>query len=174
MSRIEFIKAKMVDLDTAILKVNNWKMKGDKIVLTNGCFDILHKGHVTYLAKAADFGTRLVVAINTDASVKKLEKGADRPINSEEARMQLIASLGFVDLVLLFHEDTPYEVIQVLKPDVLVKGADYDPICTDPLEKNTLSVLISFAKMVVKLKLFHLKKDFLPLRLLKRLSTKLL
>lgn len=136
MSRIEFIKAKLLDLDAALLKVNSWKMKGDKIVFTNGCFDILHKGHVTYLAKAADFGTRLVVALNTDESVKKLEKDSGRPINNEQARMQLIASLGFVDLVLLFHENTPYEVIQVLQPDVLVKGADYDPLCTDPKDKK--------------------------------------
>lgn len=160
MSRIEFVKAKIVDLETALLKVNNWKMKGDKIVFTNGCFDILHKGHVSYLAKAADFGTRLVVALNTDTSVKKLEKGVERPINNEEARMQLIASLGFVDLVLLFHEDTPYEVIQVLLPDVLVKGADYDPTFTNPTDKKYIVGSDLVRKNGGEVKVVSLEKGF--------------
>ena len=136
MSRLDFVNAKIVSLSEAVLKINAWKLKEHKIVFTNGCFDILHKGHVTYLAKAADFGTKLVVALNTDASVKKLEKGAERPINEENARMQVIASLGFVDLVVLFEEDTPFEVIQFLQPDVLVKAADYDPEVSDKNDKK--------------------------------------
>lgn len=136
MSRIDFLQAKIVDVPTALLKINAWKMKGDQIVFTNGCFDILHKGHVAYLAKAANFGQRLVVALNTDASVKKLNKGQDRPINDEHARLQVMAALGFVDLVLLFHEETPYKVIKMLEPDILVKGADYSPEITDPNDKK--------------------------------------
>lgn len=136
MSRISYVKSKIVSLDEAILKVNAWKMKQHKIVFTNGCFDILHLGHVSYLAQAADLGSKLIVALNTDASVKKLGKGEDRPINKEQERMQVIASLAFVDLVLLFTEETPFETIQALLPDVLVKGADYDPTISDKQNKK--------------------------------------
>ncbi len=136
MSRISYVKSKIVSLDEAILKVNAWKMKQHKIVFTNGCFDILHLGHVSYLAQAADLGSKLIVALNTDASVKKLGKGEDRPINKEQERMQVIASLAFVDLVILFKEETPFETIQALLPDVLVKGADYDPTIKDKLNKK--------------------------------------
>ena len=105
-------------------------------MFTNGCFDILHKGHVTYLAKAADLGTKMIVALNTDSSVKRQGKGDERPINNEEARLTVLASLGFIDLVILFNEDTPLEVINRLQPDILVKGADYDPSETNPQSKK--------------------------------------
>lgn len=95
-----------------------------RVVFTNGCFDILHRGHVEYLSKAADKGDVLVVGLNTDASVKRL-KGEGRPVNNEEARAMVLASLSFVDAVVLFDEDTPYELIKAVRPDVLVKGADY-------------------------------------------------
>ena len=103
-----------------------WEMTGEKIVFTNGCFDLLHKGHVDYLAKASDLGTKLVLGLNTDASVSKL-KGPHRPIQDESSRLQVIASLGFVDAVILFGEETPYELIKLVQPDVLVKGSDYKP-----------------------------------------------
>jgi rfaE bifunctional protein nucleotidyltransferase chain/domain len=111
-------------------------MKGDKIVFTNGCFDILHKGHVTYLAQAAQEGTRLVIGLNTDASVREQGKGENRPINDQDARALVIAALGFVDLVLFFEEQTPINLIKELLPDVLVKGADYDPNESDPNSKK--------------------------------------
>ena len=101
-----------------------WKDAGEKLVFTNGCFDILHLGHVDYLEKAAELGDRMVVAINTDASVKKI-KGEERPLNNEYSRARLLAALGFVDAVIYFSEDTPYELISVIKPDILVKGSDY-------------------------------------------------
>jgi D-glycero-beta-D-manno-heptose 1-phosphate adenylyltransferase len=101
-----------------------WRFKEKQIVFTNGCFDILHRGHIDYLSKAADFGDVLVVGLNSDASVKRL-KGANRPINNEEARSVILASLSFVDAVVLFDEDTPYELIKAIDPDILVKGADY-------------------------------------------------
>jgi rfaE bifunctional protein nucleotidyltransferase chain/domain len=104
-----------------------WHLKGDKVVFTNGCFDILHKGHVTYLAKAAELGNRMIVAINTDKSVQQQGKGDDRPINAEDARAIVLAGLGFVDLVVFFEEQTPQKAIEIIVPDVLVKGADYDP-----------------------------------------------
>ena len=103
-----------------------WRDQGLKIVFTNGCFDLLHRGHVEYLAKAADKGDVLVVGLNTDASVRRL-KGENRPVNDENARALVLASLSFVDAVVLFDEDTPYELIKAVRPDVLVKGADYKP-----------------------------------------------
>lgn len=105
-------------------KVAAWKQEGKKIVFTNGCFDILHLGHVDYLEKAASKGDRLVVAINTDLSVKKL-KGESRPINNEIARARLLAAMAFVDAVTFFSDDTPLKLISSLKPNVLVKGSDY-------------------------------------------------
>ena len=95
------------------------------LVFTNGCFDILHRGHVTYLAQAAALGASLVVALNSDASVKRQGKGDDRPINNLPDRMALMASLACVTLVTWFDEDTPLNVILALKPDVLVKGGDW-------------------------------------------------
>ncbi len=106
--------------------LENWKAEGKKVVFTNGCFDILHKGHVDYLAKAAELGDILLVGINTDESVSKL-KGPHRPIQDENSRMQIIASLGFVNGVVLFGEPTPLSLIKLVQPDVLVKGSDYLP-----------------------------------------------
>lgn len=108
-------------------RLNAWRLKSNKIVFTNGCFDILHLGHVDYLMKAADLGQQLIVGINTDKSVKTLAKGASRPIQDENSRATIIASLHFVSAVILFDESTPYELIKKIKPDVLVKGADYKP-----------------------------------------------
>ncbi len=96
------------------------------LIFTNGVFDILHRGHVTYLDAAAQLGATLIVAINTDASVRRLGKGADRPLNSEEDRAALLAALGCVTAVTYFHEDTPQALIEELRPDVIVKGGDYD------------------------------------------------
>jgi len=96
------------------------------LVFTNGVFDILHRGHVTYLDAAAALGASLVVALNTDASVRRLGKGADRPLNDEADRAALIAALGCVDMVTLFDEDTPQALIEALRPDIIVKGGDYD------------------------------------------------
>lgn len=127
---------KIKSLSEAAEQIRQWKNMGEKVVFTNGCFDILHKGHVTYLAQAADFGTKLVVALNTDASVKRLGKGDERPVNPESARSVVMAALGFVDAVVVFDEDTPLETILALQPDVLVKGADYDADETDPASKK--------------------------------------
>ena len=119
-------KSKIVSLENVMALVKEWKQNDEKIVFTNGCFDVLHLGHVTYLAKAASLGTRLVVALNTDESVRSLNKAPNRPIHDEEARQCVVAGLGFVDAVLLFHETTPLATIDAILPDVLVKGADYD------------------------------------------------
>ena len=97
------------------------------LVFTNGCFDILHRGHVTYLAQARTLGASLVVALNTDESVRRLEKGDDRPINALEDRAAVIAALAAVDLVTWFDDDTPLALILALRPEVLVKGGDWEP-----------------------------------------------
>ena len=96
------------------------------IIFTNGVFDILHRGHVTYLDQAAQLGATLIVGVNTDASVKRLGKAPDRPMNNEQDRAALLAALGCVDMVTIVDEDTPCEVIEALRPDVIVKGGDYD------------------------------------------------
>lgn len=101
--------------------------RDDIVVFTNGCFDLLHRGHVSYLAGARALGDRLVVGVNTDASVRRLEKGAERPLVAEADRAFVLASLEAVDAVCLFDEDTPRALIADLLPDVLVKGADYEP-----------------------------------------------
>jgi rfaE bifunctional protein nucleotidyltransferase chain/domain len=96
-------------------------------VFTNGCFDILHRGHVAYLEEAALLGSTLIVAVNSDESVRRLEKGGDRPINPLEDRMAIVAALGCVSLVVAFDQDTPLELIETIKPDRLVKGGDWTP-----------------------------------------------
>ena len=105
--------------------LHSWKNQNKKIVFTNGCFDILHRGHSDYLARAASLGDVLVVGLNTDKSVRKL-KGNSRPIVDEYSRAFLLASFLFVDAVILFDEDTPYNLIDFIQPDVLVKGSDYE------------------------------------------------
>lgn len=105
-------------------QIAGWRLCSERIVFTNGCFDLIHPGHLHYLHSASELATRLVVGVNTDASVQRL-KGPDRPIMDENARAMLLASLFYVDAVILFDEDTPLELIQALRPDVLVKGGDY-------------------------------------------------
>lgn len=123
----EQISAKIYTrVDDLIRAIAAWREKGDVIVFTNGCFDILHRGHVDYLAKAADQGNKLVIGVNTDASVRRL-KGNHRPIQDEESRLQILASLACVNAVILFDEPTPYDLIQAVQPDVLIKGSDYKP-----------------------------------------------
>jgi rfaE bifunctional protein nucleotidyltransferase chain/domain len=101
-----------------------WKFLNQKIVFTNGCFDILHRGHTEYLSQARDKGDVLIIGLNTDASVRRI-KGESRPVQDQESRALLLASLRFVDAVVFFDEDTPQELIRAIKPDVLVKGGDY-------------------------------------------------
>lgn len=130
------MKAKIVDAKEAQLLINSWKFKGDKVVFTNGCFDILHQGHIMYLAKAAEMGNKMIVALNSDQSVRNQNKSPERPINPEDSRAIVLAGLGFIDLVVIFDAETPKEIIEFLNPDVLVKGADYDANETDPNTKK--------------------------------------
>lgn len=117
--------AKIITWEEAARWVRDLKSRGLKVVFTNGCFDLLHPGHVTYLEAARNLGDALIVGVNTDASVKRLGKGKGRPVTPEKDRARMLAALAAVDRVVLFGEDTPLELIRLLKPDVLVKGGDY-------------------------------------------------
>ena len=116
---------KVVDWEAAARWASDRKDAGQKLVFTNGCFDLLHVGHVRYLEAARSLGEALIVGVNTDASVKRLGKGSDRPLTPEADRVRVLAALACVDRVVLFAEDTPLNLITLLAPDILVKGGDY-------------------------------------------------
>ena len=124
MKQIDAIAAKIFTLPTLMSAVNGWRLKGQTISFTNGCFDILHEGHIFSLSQAASEADLLIVGVNSDASTKRL-KGEERPINNEQSRALLLASLAIVDAVVIFEEDTPLNLISTILPDVLVKGGDY-------------------------------------------------
>ncbi|RYC71992.1 D-glycero-beta-D-manno-heptose 1-phosphate adenylyltransferase [Spirosoma sordidisoli] len=115
---------KILSRDEAIQQADQWRANGEQIVFTNGCFDIVHLGHIDYLEKARQLGDRLILGLNTDASVSCI-KGPLRPVVNEYARARLMAALAFVDAVTLFGEPTPLELIEAVRPDILVKGDDY-------------------------------------------------
>lgn len=125
MSYLKKINSKIFSLDDLKNQVNAWKQAGEEVVFTNGCFDIIHRGHIEVLAQTADLGDRLIIALNSDSSIQKL-KGEDRPIIDEHSRTILLAALSFVDAVILFPEETPINLINTLLPDVLAKGGDYE------------------------------------------------
>jgi rfaE bifunctional protein nucleotidyltransferase chain/domain len=120
------IAEKILTRDELVRQVFRWRLLGKRIVFTNGCFDILHAGHIEVLSRAAEAGNILVVGLNANASVSRL-KGPQRPVNSESFRTLMMASLQIVDAVSVFEEDTPLELIEAIQPDVLVKGGDYTP-----------------------------------------------
>jgi rfaE bifunctional protein nucleotidyltransferase chain/domain len=126
MTHIELLNSKIFTWETLKSQVAEWQNQGKKIVFSNGCFDLVHKGHIDYLNRAADLGDVLVMGLNTDASVSKL-KGPHRPIQDEQSRLTIIAALQCVNAVVLFDEETPYDLIKLVQPDVLVKGSDYKP-----------------------------------------------
>ncbi|MCC6252496.1 MAG: D-glycero-beta-D-manno-heptose 1-phosphate adenylyltransferase [Bacteroidia bacterium] len=126
MDYLQVLKNKIVDSTALSRIIENYRLKNQSIVFTNGCFDLLHQGHVTYLAQAASYGNRLIVGINSDSSVKKL-KGSHRPIQDQDSRCLIMASMHVVSAVIIFDEDTPLELIKLIKPDYLVKGGDWTP-----------------------------------------------
>jgi len=126
MNNLERIHTKIFDRKKLETQLAIWRFQSKKIVFTNGCFDLLHLGHIDYLSKAKDLGDILIIGVNTDNSVRRLKRAA-RPITDENSRSLIIASLQFVNAVVLFDEDTPYELIKQAQPDVLVKGSDYKP-----------------------------------------------
>ncbi len=124
MKSVQSLPEKIYNLDELKRQIARWRLKGKKIVFTNGVFDILHEGHIASLAEAAGYGNILIVAVNSDASVKR-SKGPSRPVNNEQSRALLLASLIMTDAVIIFEEDTPLELIKSSMPDILVKGGDY-------------------------------------------------
>ena len=124
MPLISKVREKIITTDNLALKVSQWKKNKMKVAFTNGCFDILHLGHLEILTKSKEFGDRLIVAVNSDESVRKL-KGKERPINNFQTRSNMLASFSFVDYVVKFSDDTPKKLIQKFKPDFLIKGGDY-------------------------------------------------
>ena len=124
MNNLPAIDTKIFTLPDLLSRINQWRQLGKTIAFTNGCFDILHEGHIYSLSQAANEADYLIVGVNADASVKKL-KGESRPINNENSRSKLLASLMLVDAVIIFKEDTPLDLIKSLLPDVLIKGGDY-------------------------------------------------
>ena len=124
MKKVDAIPGKIFSSHQIVQKVMQWRLLGKKIAFTNGVFDILHQGHIFSLSHAAKEGSCLIVGLNSDASTKRL-KGEDRPVNDQQSRALLLASLLMVDAVVIFEEDTPLELIKSIMPDVLVKGGDY-------------------------------------------------
>lgn len=124
MNNFKNIKSKIYSLSDLKIQSDKWKKKGKKLVFTNGCFDLVHRGHLEVLANTADLGDKLIIGLNSDSSIKHL-KGENRPIMDEISRAILLASLQFVDAVVFFSEETPYKLIETLVPDVLAKGGDY-------------------------------------------------
>jgi rfaE bifunctional protein nucleotidyltransferase chain/domain len=124
MTTLEITEARILSREILQQRAAMWRFQNRKVVFTNGCFDILHKGHIDYLSKARDLGDVLVIGLNTDDSVRRL-KGDGRPVQDEQTRAMILATLRIVEAVCLFDEDTPHDLIAAVKPDVLVKGSDY-------------------------------------------------
>ena len=138
------LQSKIYTLDQLIDEVINWKDQNKKIVYTNGCFDLIHLGHVEVLARSSDLGDKLIVAINSDESIAKI-KGTNRPIIEEESRVKQIAALDFVDAVILFQQDTPIKIISSITPNVITKGGDYktsDVVGHEIIQGNNGEVVI--------------------------------
>ena len=135
-SKLEIILNKVFSKKELLTEVKSWKSQNQKIIFTNGVFDLLHRGHIEYLAQAADCGDKFIVAINSDESVKRLGKGNNRPLQDENSRALIIAALAFVDGVVIFNDNTPFNLISKIIPEALIKGGDYDATCTDLTSKK--------------------------------------
>ena len=126
MDKLNFIQSKIIDSNNLDTQLAFWRFKNYRIVFTNGCFDIIHRGHIEYLAQAASHGDILIIGLNTDNSVRRI-KGETRPVQDEYARAITLAALQFVNAVVLFDDETPYNLINKVQPDILIKGSDYKP-----------------------------------------------
>lgn len=124
MKELNLLKSKILTPEALDVQIKKWRLSGETIVFTNGCFDLIHLGHIDYLARAKDLGGKLIVGLNSDRSVSKL-KGSKRPIQNQESRSTLLASMQFIDALVLFNDETPIQLIKSISPDVLVKGGDY-------------------------------------------------
>ena len=141
---LEILNSKILDKERLLVKLTDWKEENKKIVFTNGCFDLIHLGHIEVIARSADLGDILIIGVNTDNSIKRL-KGKNRPIVEEISRAKQIAALEFVDAVVLFDQDTPIDLIKVIKPNRITKGGDYNTdqvIGNDIVTQNDGEVVI--------------------------------
>jgi len=126
MNHLSQIRNKFVRSDKIAALAKEWKNDGEIVVFTNGCFDLLHLGHIEYLAQAADLGSKFIIGLNSDQSVKTLGKGELRPIKDQKTRGAILAALEFVSAVVIFNEETPYQLIASILPNILVKGGDWE------------------------------------------------
>ena len=160
MSNLNLIENKILTAEKLAPLLNIWRFQDKKIVFTNGCFDLLHLGHIDYLSRAADLGNKLVIGLNSDRSASEL-KGPKRPITDQRARASILASLFFVNAVVLFDEPTPYELISFIKPDILVKGSDYsidkivgaDLVLKNKGEVKTLNYIDGYSTTAIEKKI---------------------
>ena len=141
---LEILHSKILDKERLLVKLTDWKEENKKIVFTNGCFDLIHLGHIEVIARSADLGDILIIGVNTDNSIKRL-KGKNRPIVEEISRAKQLAALEFVDAVVFFDQDTPIDLIKVINPNVITKGGDYNTdqvIGNDIVTQNDGEVVI--------------------------------
>ena len=141
---LEILNSKILDKERLLVKLTDWKEENKKIVFTNGCFDLIHLGHIEVIARSADLGDILIIGVNTDNSIKRL-KGKNRPIVEEISRAKQLAALEFVDAVVFFDQDTPIDLIKVINPNVITKGGDYNTdqvIGNDVVTQNDGEVVI--------------------------------
>ena len=141
---LEILNSKILDKERLLVKLTDWKEENKKIVFTNGCFDLIHLGHIEVIARSADLGDILIIGVNTDNSIKRL-KGKNRPIVEEISRAKQIAALEFVDAVVLFDQDTPIDLIKMINPNIITKGGDYNTdqvIGNDIVTQNDGEVVI--------------------------------
>jgi len=164
MSKIKNIQDKVLNQDLLKARLNIWRLLEKKIVFTNGCFDLVHAGHIDYLAKAADLGDKLIIGLNSDQSTRNI-KGSGRPITDEYSRSLVLASFSFVDAVVLFDAETPLQLIKMVNPDILVKGADYtidqivgsDFVIQNGGSVQTLEYLPGYSTSLIEKKIRSLK-----------------
>ena len=156
MKTLEILKEKIIQQSELKWTVNRWRFKGEKLVFTNGCFDILHQGHIDYLSKAKDLGSKLIIGLNSDSSVK-MNKGKNRPHNPFEIRKKNLLKLGFVDQVIRFNSKTPLNLIKKIKPDIVVKGGDY--------KKNNV-----VGNKISEVKIFKILNDYSSTSLINKIN----
>ncbi len=164
MGKLKNIEEKIFTQEEIKARLNVWRLLEKKIVFTNGCFDLVHLGHIDYLAKAADLGDKLIIGLNSDKSTSDI-KGPNRPITDEKSRSFLLASMSFVDAVILFDEETPVNLIRIVNPDVLVKGADYtidqivgsDIVISNGGSVQTLEYLPGYSTTLIEQKIRFIK-----------------
>lgn len=140
----DYISDKVFEINSLVDNIKLWRKENERIVFTNGCFDILHPGHIDYLLKARLLGDKLIIGLNSDESVSRL-KGPNRPINSQSFRATMLGALAFVDAIVIFNEDTPFQLISYLLPDILVKGGDYSKetiVGADIVENNGGKIVV--------------------------------